>query len=79
MKHKNRGTAIAVSMAVAVAAPLDALAEHGSDPGPVKSLGTISVTGSRPTSLPSYIPTTIEGIDRQAGGGDDQRTDARTR
>jgi iron complex outermembrane receptor protein len=29
---------------------------------PVKQLGTVTITGSRPTSLPTQIPTTIEGI-----------------
>src|SRR5690242_13351844 len=32
------------------------------DTQPVKTLGTIVVVGSRPTSLPTQIPTTIEGI-----------------
>jgi iron complex outermembrane receptor protein len=36
------------------------LAAH--DDQPVKGLGTTTVLGSRPTALPSYIPTTIEGI-----------------
>ncbi|MCC2954383.1 TonB-dependent receptor [Massilia sp. IC2-477] len=30
--------------------------------GPIKQLGTVTITGSRPTSLPVQIPTTIEGI-----------------
>jgi len=30
--------------------------------GPVKTLGTVTVTGGQPTSLPTQIPTTIEGI-----------------
>lgn len=29
---------------------------------PVKTLGTVTVIGNRPTSLPTQIPTTIEGI-----------------
>src|SRR5688572_19525332 len=29
---------------------------------PVKTLGSVTVTGTRPTSLPTHIPTTIEGI-----------------
>jgi iron complex outermembrane receptor protein len=57
----HRRTALAVSVSAALAAPPHALAEHGTDPGPVKTLGSVSVTGSRPTSLPSHIPTTIEG------------------
>jgi iron complex outermembrane receptor protein len=32
------------------------------DEGPVKTLGTVTVIGVRPTSLPTQIPTTIEGI-----------------
>ena len=32
------------------------------DAAPTKSLGSVIVSGSRPTSLPSQIPTTIEGI-----------------
>jgi iron complex outermembrane receptor protein len=32
------------------------------DPAPVKTLGTVTVIGTRPTSLPTQIPTTIEGV-----------------
>ncbi len=47
----------AFAQPAADAAPADAA------PGaPVKALGTVTVTGSRPTSLPTQIPTTIEGI-----------------
>jgi iron complex outermembrane receptor protein len=31
---------------------------------PTKTLGTVTVIGTRPTSLPTQIPTTIEGITR---------------
>ena len=31
---------------------------------PVKSLGVVTITGGRPTSLPTQIPTTIEGVTR---------------
>ena len=31
----------------------------------VKSLGIVTVTGGRPTSLPTQIPTTIEGVTRE--------------
>ncbi len=31
----------------------------------VKTLSTINVTGNRPTSIPSYIPTTVETITGQ--------------
>jgi iron complex outermembrane receptor protein len=51
----ERGRAGAI-LACAVALP--AAASHDE---PVKGLGTTTVTGARPTSLPSQIPTTIEG------------------
>jgi iron complex outermembrane receptor protein len=35
------------------------------DATPVRNLGTVVVTGSNPTSLPTQIPTTIEGIGRE--------------
>src|ERR1700712_1292820 len=34
-------------------------------PERVKSLGVVTVTGGRPTSLPTQIPTTIEGVTRE--------------
>src|SRR5688572_17582469 len=34
-------------------------------PAPVRTLGTVTVTGGQPTSLPTQIPTTIEGITRE--------------
>lgn len=43
----------------------NALRKKPSNPpsdAPVKQFGTITVTGSRPSSLPSHIPTTIEGV-----------------
>ncbi|WP_298235190.1 TonB-dependent receptor [uncultured Azohydromonas sp.] len=35
------------------------------DGTPVRQLGVVTVTGSRPTSLPTQIPTTMEGVTRQ--------------
>jgi iron complex outermembrane receptor protein len=35
------------------------------DAAPLKQLGTVVVTGSNPTSLPTQIPTTIEGVSRE--------------
>ncbi|HKE92686.1 MAG TPA: TonB-dependent receptor plug domain-containing protein, partial [Povalibacter sp.] len=32
------------------------------DTEPVRTLGTVTVIGTRPTSLPTQIPTTIEGV-----------------
>lgn len=37
-------------------------AEDGDPSEPARELGTVTVTGSQPTSLPSQIPTTIESI-----------------
>lgn len=34
-------------------------------PGRIKSLGVVTVTGGQPTSLPTQIPTTIEGVTRE--------------
>ena len=39
-----------------------AQAGDGPDNGPTRELGTVTVTATRPTSLPTKIPTTIEGI-----------------
>jgi iron complex outermembrane receptor protein len=44
-----------------LAAAMQAAFAQGQD-APVKQLGTVTITGSRPTSLPTQIPTTIEGI-----------------
>jgi iron complex outermembrane receptor protein len=50
------------ALRLAVAALLAANAAAASD-APVRTLGTVTVIGSRPTSLPTQIPTTIEGIE----------------
>jgi iron complex outermembrane receptor protein len=43
--------------------PLGHAAEAASaDDSPIKSLGVVVVRGSQPTSLPTQIPTTIEGV-----------------
>src|SRR5690242_20725644 len=42
-------------------ASLPAFADDG-DQGITRTLGTVTVTATRPTSLPTQIPTTIEGI-----------------
>jgi iron complex outermembrane recepter protein len=41
-----------------------AFAQQTSD-APVKTLGTVTVTSGQPTSLPTQIPTTIEGVTGQ--------------
>lgn len=45
---------------LAAAFAMPALAEQSAEP--VKTLGTVTVTGGQPTSLPTQIPTTIEGV-----------------
>jgi iron complex outermembrane recepter protein len=50
-------------LAALAAATAPALAQDAPDgPGQVRQLGTVVVTGNRPTSLPTQIPTTIETI-----------------
>jgi iron complex outermembrane receptor protein len=46
---------------VAVTASLPAFAD-GDDDAPTRTLGTVVVTATRPSSLPTQIPTTIEGV-----------------
>ena len=69
MKHskqhnRKRRIAAAISITLSLAA-LAQTAPLSSDTGaPVKSLGVVTVTGGQPTSLPTQIPTTIEGVTR---------------
>jgi iron complex outermembrane receptor protein len=48
---------------------------HAED-APQHQLGTVTITGNRPTSLPTQIPTTIEGITREEIERDINATDA---
>ncbi|CAN5669398.1 TonB-dependent receptor [soil metagenome] len=66
--RKNR-----LALAVAIGFPL-AFAAHGQTAAaasaaaadtPTKSLGMVTVNGGQPTSLPTQIPTTMEGITRE--------------
>ncbi|HWP11013.1 MAG TPA: TonB-dependent receptor [Ramlibacter sp.] len=54
--RKNR-----MALALALAFPLIAAAQSA----PSKSLGVVTVTGGQPTSLPTQIPTTTEGVTRE--------------
>jgi iron complex outermembrane receptor protein len=49
---------------------------HAEDDVPQHQLGTVTITGNRPTSLPTQIPTTIEGITREEIERDINATDA---
>ena len=51
--------------ALALALPLVGVAQEADDGPPVKTLGGVSVTGPRPTSLPTQIPTTMESATRE--------------
>jgi iron complex outermembrane recepter protein len=57
-----------IAVAVAVAFPLSLsffqMATAQSE-APMKNLGVVTITGNRPTSLPTHIPTTIEGVTRE--------------
>ncbi|HZW22458.1 TonB-dependent receptor [Noviherbaspirillum sp.] len=57
MKFSYKPLCAAVLGALSAAA----LAQQAAE-GPVKTLGTVTVTGGQPTSLPTQIPTTIEGV-----------------
>ncbi|MEO5694410.1 MAG: TonB-dependent receptor [Usitatibacter sp.] len=56
-----KGISASLLACCALPCALTVRADHKDEP-PVKSLGTTEVVGARPTALPSYIPTTIEGI-----------------
>jgi iron complex outermembrane recepter protein len=69
-----RGTALAGVAYIASGAallPQQALSQNvpvsppAASEVPTKSLGVVTVTGGRPTSLPTQIPTTIEGVNRE--------------
>jgi iron complex outermembrane receptor protein len=70
-----RATAIAALACVPLAShaqapPPSPIAADGADPlgtadAPTRSLGVVSVTGMRPTSLPTQIPTTTESATRE--------------
>lgn len=49
-----------LAFTLAIACPLAAMAQ-----APSKELGIVTVTGGQPTSLPTQIPTTMEGITRE--------------
>ncbi|MBO9514620.1 MAG: TonB-dependent receptor [Variovorax sp.] len=56
-----------LSLAMGAAFPWGAAPAWADDDAPerVKSLGVVTVSGGQPTSLPTQIPTTIEGITRE--------------
>lgn len=64
--RKNR-SALALAMAFPFTLPAVAQTQPpaASADAPVKSLGIVAVTSGQPTSLPTQIPTTIEGVSRE--------------
>ena len=48
--------------AVAAACSLASVVAHAQTEAPQRELGTVTITGGQPTSLPTQIPTTIEGV-----------------
>jgi iron complex outermembrane receptor protein len=62
--RRGKATRFSLGTAVAVAAglPLIAGADDEAGDAPSRDLGTVTVVGRRATSLPTQIPTTIEGI-----------------
>ena len=51
-----------VAMALAVAFPFSLSAYAQANDAPTKELGVVTITGGQPTSLPTQIPTTMEGV-----------------
>lgn len=51
-----------VALGVATAFPFSLAAHAQASDVPVKELGIVTITGGQPTSLPTQIPTTMEGI-----------------
>lgn len=56
---------IRTAAALAASIPFLCAPPAGAQDAPVKSLGVVTVTGGQPTSLPTQIPTTTEGITRE--------------
>ena len=65
MKHFRAPAALALHGAAALAWPVAAFAQATPVDAPAKSLGVVTVNSGQPTSLPTQIPTTIEGITRE--------------
>ncbi len=65
--HIAVATAMVFSMAFPIALSFHsaASAQTASPDAPIKSLGMVTVMSGQPTSLPTQIPTTIEGVSRE--------------
>src|SRR5690242_19234633 len=78
MRIDGGRVAARLALGTALAAALPFVARPDEDAGGARSrdLGTVTVIGRRPTSLPTQVPTTIEGIDAQQIGVRINATDA---
>ena len=70
MNKTHLALALAIAFPLSFSIPATAQTAAGDagladEAAPVKSLGIVTVTGGRPTSLPTQIPTTIEGVSRK--------------
>jgi iron complex outermembrane receptor protein len=76
MKQSTASMTLSVLAALSASAHGQEGAEQGATAAPVKQLGTVIITGNVPTSLPTQIPTTIEGITGQEIARSINATDA---
>ena len=60
--HRLRWPALAAALAASPGLQAQTVAPDGT---PVRSLGVVTVVGSQPTSLPTQIPATMEGMTRE--------------
>jgi len=63
--HVATGIALAFPFALLISPALAQTPVQATPDAPMKSLGTVTVNSGQPTSLPTQIPTTIEGITRE--------------
>jgi iron complex outermembrane receptor protein len=76
MKNFRAPAALALHGAAALAWPAAAFAQPAPVDAPARSLGVVTVNSGQPTSLPTQIPTTIEGITREQIGQTINATDS---
>ncbi|OGB06909.1 MAG: TonB-dependent receptor [Burkholderiales bacterium RIFCSPHIGHO2_12_FULL_65_48] len=69
MRKSRMALAVASAFPLALCVGVSALAQTvdsaGNSNAPVKELGVVTISGGQPTSLPTQIPTTIEGVTRE--------------
>ena len=68
MKTQHRFAFQLSAVAAAMFASMQALAQSPAASladGPAKTLGVVTINSGQPTSLPTQIPTTIEGVTKE--------------